>query len=190
MNRRTFIAIPFNEKIKLKINEFEEYFKKKTGYSGRLIPADKIHLTMKFLGDTDIDLFDKIKDRLAHVGYLNIVFRVTIYGIGVFPNLKYPRVLWLGLKSIPSELIKLKNDIETVISPIGFAEEEREFCPHLTISRIKKKKLTEIEKKFIKNNKQFNIGELEVNKIDFVESQLSSNGAIYTTLHSIYLTSL
>ena len=190
MSQRTFIAIPFSTEIKKKINEFEEYFKQTTGYSGRLIPADNIHLTMKFLGETDIDLFDKIEDRLAHVGYLNIVFRVSICGIGVFPNLKHPRVIWLGLKSIPPELIKLKNDIETVIAPIGFPEEKREFLPHLTISRIKKKKLTEIEKKFIKTNKKYDIGELEVNKIDFIESQLTSKGAVYTTLHSTYLTSL
>lgn len=190
MSRRTFIAIPFSTEIKQKINEFEEHFKQKAGYSGRLIPADKIHLTLKFLGDTNIDLFDKIEDRLSQVGYINIVFKVSICGIGVFPNLKYPRVLWLGLKTIPSELIKLKNDVEKIISPLGFPEEKREFHPHLTISRIKQKRLNTNEKKFIKNHQQFKIGELEVSKIEFIESHLTSKGAIYTTLHSTYLTSL
>ena len=185
-DQRTFIAIKLPDEIQKQITEFEDSFRVKTGFKGRLIASEKIHITIKFLGDTNLEKFDEIKDRLNMLTEKVGKFKLKIKGVGVFPNLHRARILWLGIEELPDELLKLKKEIEKFISPLGFPEEKRRFKPHLTLSRLKKK-LHEPEVDFIKNNHELSIGEFQVNEIEFIKSTLDPKGAIYETIEAFKL---
>lgn len=185
MKKRTFIAIPFSTGLKNNIREFEVKFKKESGYQGKIIPPEKIHLTLKFLGDTEEELFSNIKQGLQKASKGIGSFKIKIVGLGVFPNLRRPRVIWLGLDNIPNNLVQLHENIDHEISPLGFPAENRAFKPHLTISRVKKRIKDDRFFQFFKQNMTTVIGEDTITEVHHIESKLTPKGAIYTVINSV-----
>ncbi|MGH7886726.1 MAG: RNA 2',3'-cyclic phosphodiesterase, partial [Candidatus Binatia bacterium] len=99
----------------------------------RWVGAANFHLTVKFLGNIDEGKIEPIGAALADA--LRPFPRLTINakGLGVFPNPKRPRVLWVGL--VGTQLVSLQAKVESALTPLGFAPEEKTFTPHLTIGR-------------------------------------------------------
>lgn len=94
------------------------------------------HLTLKFLGDTDTERIPFITEALAAIDAPKFVMRAG--GAGVFPNLKRPRVLWLGLAKGAQSCATLAEAIQNALHPLGIERDDRTFRPHLTLGRIKK----------------------------------------------------
>lgn len=97
---------------------------------------EKLHFTLKFLGEVEESKIEKIESVLAESVRTYSPFRTAISGFGGFPNLRNPRVLFIGL-SENHELLKLQCEIEERLEGFGFKKENRAFVSHVTIGRIR-----------------------------------------------------
>ena len=184
---RASISIEIPQEIKEKISLIQEQLKSvETPVSW--VRLDSIHLTLKFLGNIMEEQIPDIK-KCIDISVNGISpFKVNVKGGGVFPNLNYPRVIWLGLEDRTDSLFKLQKGIDSCLEKIGFEPEERGFTPHLTLGRVKSLKGKTHLIRTIHIYKDIEVGEIYVDKIKLMRSQLNPTGAIYTVLEEVRLT--
>ena len=136
---RTFIAIDVPPAVLDTITRIQNRFKP-LGLHASWVKPGNIHLTLKFLGDTDPDRIPGIQNKLTETLAPFAPFRLSLNSVGVFPDTKNPRVLWLGLKDDEEKLKILQAAVEKASASVGFPREQRPFSPHLTLARIKSPK--------------------------------------------------
>ena len=181
---RTFVAIEIPETIKAKLGVLQAELKH-TGSKLSWVKPNNIHLTLKFLGDTEESLIDKIICQLEKAAKDSEPFDVRIENIGAFPNLKRPRVIWVGAETVTNDLTELVGRINENLSKFGFEADRKKFSPHLTLGRVRDSRgVDEVVKKIMEKD-SFAAGVFKVNKISFIKSQLTNQGAIYTVLKEI-----
>ena len=153
----------------------------------RWLPPTHFHLTLKFLGDVDEAKVEPIAAALERDLYPFSCFTINAKGLGVFPDLKRPRILWVGL--VGDELNALASRVEKALVPFGFAAERRAFTPHLTVGRWRQfdgspKELgDEIEKW-----RGHDFGRSKIDEVILFQSVLKQEGAVYRTLKTVALT--
>jgi 2'-5' RNA ligase len=108
---------------------------RRTGGDVRWVPAENLHVTLKFLGPTGTERLDAVRVALAHVAAVTASFGVVARGIGTFPGAARARVVWVGLSG--EELQALAAAVEAQLVSEGFPPEARTFAPHLTIGRVR-----------------------------------------------------
>ncbi|MEJ5350030.1 MAG: RNA 2',3'-cyclic phosphodiesterase [Melioribacteraceae bacterium] len=182
---RTFIALELPELelkkiIDIKNNYINDYDNIKWE------PINKLHLTLKFLGDTDENIIPAINSELENILKNYEVFELTFDKFGLFIKDKKPRILWIGLKE-NSKLNCLAQEIDNVISKFGFEKEKRKFTPHITLLRIKDK-----DEKFYKDFYKLTQVEIpEINfyadKITLFKSTLLKTGSVYEPIKNFYI---
>jgi 2'-5' RNA ligase len=150
----------------------------------RWVAPDQIHLTIKFLGDIEPSRVDPVANALEQVLKLFPRFTINAKGLGVFPAVRRPRVLWVGLEN--GELVKLAAQVDAALQPLGFAPETRNFQPHLTIGRWRrfdgpaKNLLEELERW-----KSHDYGTSKVEGVTLFQSILKPDGALHQPLRVI-----
>lgn len=149
---------------------------------------EKLHATLKFLGNTDEHLLPEIVSYLRGVcrGSNSLLFRYK--GVGSFPGGRSPRVIWIGMEDQQGNLDPLQSEIESGLVPFGFEREKKKFHPHVTVGRVKSMKRIESLIRMMESV-TFESQPVTVHEIALVRSELTSSGSIYTTLHSIPLAS-
>ncbi|MBW2492420.1 MAG: RNA 2',3'-cyclic phosphodiesterase [Deltaproteobacteria bacterium] len=178
---RTFIAIEIPENIISKIQELQESIKAK-GFNIRWVRPENIHLTLKFIGDVEAAKISEITEALSKTveGYIPISLKSK--GLGLFPGIKNPRVLWVGLTGQLESLVKLQKTLDENLKVLGFPKEKRPFKGHLTMGRIKAKidakKLGDALMKF----RNFESETFTADQIVLYKSELKPSGAVYTKL--------
>jgi RNA 2',3'-cyclic 3'-phosphodiesterase len=133
---RAFIAIELPSEVKTFLGDMTSFLKK-LGGDVKWVRPDGIHLTLKFLGNIPTDLIEEIERAAKPVFSAHPVIGVGIKGLGAFPTLKRPRVIWAGCQDSKDRLPPLVAQIEDVLQPLGFAKEKRVFNPHLTLGRVR-----------------------------------------------------
>jgi len=158
----------------------------KTGADVKLVEPKNIHITVKFLGDTDEKLIDAIEQVMKESVKEIKRFFVTLIGTGVFPNKNYIKVIWVGITD-SGNIETIVRSIDTSLAPLGFKKEQRGFSPHLTIGRVKtarnKEKLLNVIEHY--NKEEFIVH--EIHSIILKKSELTPKGPIYTTLREVRL---
>ena len=199
---RTFIAINVPPAVLDTIIRIQNRFKS-LGLHASWVKPGNIHLTLKFLGDTDPDRISGIQNKLAETLVPFERFQLSLDSTGVFPNTENPRILWVGLKDNDGTLTTLQIAIEKALESVGFSTDLRPFSPHLTLARIqsswgiKSPKGKGIKsrkgKKELKNEldtinqEGIDPHPFEVGEIYLYESQLTPKGSIYTLLANFKL---
>ncbi len=181
---RCFIAINLPESVKKILAGLQEELGQ-CGADIRWVRPENIHLTMKFLGDISKESSDDIVKILKIAGEEHAAFDFEIFGTGVFPNMKFPRVLWVGLKT--GELFAaLHQMIEKGAASLGFKAEKRRFFPHLTIGRFRSSrgKSALIEKVRLFENNGF--GSFNIQSVCLMQSTLKPAGAEYTIMKEVF----
>jgi len=178
---RGFIAIDVDTFPK--IIEFENDIKS-CGANVKLVEPKNIHITLRFLGDTEESLTKEIEIILKDTVKDVVPFNIQLKSAGVFPNRNYIKIIWIGIKQ--GELLgTIAHTLNKQISTLGFHKEKRNFSPHLTIARVKtaknKERLLQIIEKYI----DVEFGVIRVNTIKLKKSVLTSQGPIYTTLKEV-----
>lgn len=136
---RTFVAIELPHSVK----EFLEGVSarlKKCGADVKWVRTNGIHLTLKFLGYVDIDLVPIIERDLRLVFAEQRPFPLGVLGLGAFPGLARPRVIWAGLNDPESIATRLASKVDEILGPLGFQREKRPLTPHLTLGRVRSNK--------------------------------------------------
>lgn len=152
----------------------------------RWVPVENIHITLKFFGEVKDELIPDIEKGISAVCMNYEPFNINVRGAGVFPNPKYPNVLWVGVDD-SSELARLNTDIEEAMYELGFEKEDRNFSPHLTIGRVKDKKAAETAVKELYTFKDNVFGSIHVSEVLLMKSVLKPAGAEYSRISSFKL---
>lgn len=179
---RAFIAIELSPEIKDSLSVIQSHLK----YSGadvKWVAVNNIHLTLKFLGDITEEKCEKIKSVLDDIGALTKPFDISIKDIGTFPNINYPRVVWVGLDKGTAESKVLAENIAEGILKLGFEKDARAFEPHLTIGRVRSPKNKEALKEKILTAQIPVTKPHPVSSVALFQSILSPKGPTYTKLH-------
>jgi 2'-5' RNA ligase len=134
---RLFIAIELPPQVQSALHTAQAGLKE-YALPVRWVDPAGAHLTLKFLGATRPDQVPAITAALDEVARAHRQFELVTADLGCFPNLRAPRVIWMGLAGALQELTRLRDDIEQPIAPLGFPTEKRPFNPHLTLGRTSK----------------------------------------------------
>jgi 2'-5' RNA ligase len=182
---RCFISVNLPDEAKTAIDSIITELKK-TGADVKWVVAENIHLTLKFLGNTDESVIPGIAEALGKKLSLYDAFYITIADVGCFPSEKRPRVIWVGIKD-PDVLRNIQKDVDAVMTGFGFAPEVRPFSPHLTIGRVRSlKKAAELTKRFA-DFRRSDFGRVGISAIHIMKSDLKPAGAEYSSLCRISL---
>ena len=188
---RAFIAIDTPEFIKDKICGFIDNCKeiapalrnKSSDTLIKYVERENLHITLKFLGETDVKRVEALSDNLQKIELSQPEIRIR--KTGGFPNIFFPKVIWAGIEE--NEILKsLFNKIEECSVNLGFEKESRDFHPHLTLARIKGNVDKELLS-FLKNNSNLEFGSFKAGEIRLYESKLKGNGPVYTVLQTFEL---
>jgi 2'-5' RNA ligase len=183
---RAFIAVEIDpqviDKISAAINQL------KSRVSGvRWVNATNIHLTLKFLGDVEETQINQIGAALEAQLHPFPRFTINAKGLGVFPDLRRPRILWVGLTGI--QLASLVSRLESALEPLGFAPEKRSFTPHLSIGRWRQTdRASKTLGQALESWKDYQFGATNVDEVILFHSKLNPEGAIHTKLQIVTLT--
>ncbi len=182
---RTFICFELPEHVKNTLDELQSELKR-YGRGVRWVRPQGIHLTLKFLGDVEANLIDRIGDGVKRASNGMSPIDIRLQQAGAFPNFKRPRVFWVGIDEPSGRLPGLYAAIEDAMAGLGFAKEQRPFSPHLTIGRVKSHDGLNAVIEALKDVKlspmKFTAGRVVV-----MQSQLRPGGAVYTPLKIIEL---
>ena len=154
------------------------------GADVKLVEPENIHITLKFLGDTDDEHIDRIGEIMNDAVKEIDPFEIQLKGAGVFPDQKYIRVMWIGMKN-GEQIGEIVNKIDEQITKLGFKKEKRGFSAHLTIARVKSAKNKEKLLQVIEKYRDIEFGNFKVDSIKLKKSELTPKGPIYTTLKEI-----
>ncbi len=182
---RTFIAIELPDEIKKEIEQVQAPLKKSDAHVSWVKPKN-IHVTLKFLGEVPEDKINEVFSATERAVKGTKKFTMSLKGTGAFPNVKRPRVIWVGAGSGEEELSRMAKEIEQEMEEIGFPREKRGFSAHFTIGRVKSPKNIEKLMQLLQAS-DFQTEKIEVNEVVVMKSQLHPAGAIYTPLQKIPL---
>lgn len=176
---RTFISVdvPVTEELRSLLDSL------KMMDSVRVVPENQLHLTLKFLGDTDEKKVEKLCSELRRSLEGTGPFDIVIQGTGAFPNLRNPRVLWLGVKD-PERLIDAADIVDSTMKGLKIKADDKKFSPHLTVGRINGRYDL---KDFFKDNDGKIFSSFRCDHIDVMKSVLTPKGAIHSVIESIEL---
>ncbi len=153
----------------------------------RWVKAENIHLTLKFLGDIDPACIDVIADATADAADGRTPFILSAKGVGVFPNPKRMRVIWIGLGGQLKELIELQQAVEDSLVSTGFSSEGRRFSGHMTIGRSKGVVDAGKLQTAMDDLRTFESEPFGIDQIILYRSELHPAGAVYTQLRRVTL---
>ena len=180
--KRIFAAVDISDEARRKVAAYvsdlrSEFPKIRVGWD----KPEKLHLTLKFLGDTNEKQLSELEKIVAETSSNINSFNLQIAETGVFPNARNPRVLWIDVQDESGNLSKINERLETECAKIGFAREKRAFVPHLTIGRIREPhRAKDLASKHLENI--FEPIEITVSEIVIYESQLLPSGSVYSVV--------
>lgn len=186
MKIRSFIAIELGDGEKRSLELIQDKLKRELPPVRWARPAT-MHLTLKFLGYVEEDLIPGIIERMNSASRGCGPFRMKLSGIGAFPNPRNPRIIWIGVREESGTLKRLAAGLEKLLNGIGIEPEDRTFSPHLTLGRVKERGDGRIFDGVLAMFKDRDAGEVQVDGISLMRSDLTPQGPIYSRLHFVAL---
>lgn len=172
---RTFVAIELSNDVVIESIKNQQ---NKLDLKAKPVAVKNLHFTLQFLGEVSEEIVEKISSELKKIEFPN--FDLTLKGIGAFPNLKNPRVIWVGTDKVGGDcLVELSKKVGSVLEPFGLIP-DKPFKPHITIFRIKKRE--ESIRRKLEGRKGIGFGIQKVSSIKLKKSQLTPEGPIYFDL--------
>lgn len=182
---RLFIAMPLPLQIEEALGKIILALKQSRS-NVKWVDSGNIHLTLKFLGETDEKKVDNIIEGIKRVGVGHKTVKSRLEGLGGFPNLRKPRIIWAGLSEGVDILAKIAADIENEMEKLNFEKENRPFKSHLTLGRVKDTfGLAELTRAI--ENYKGRPEDFILDKIVLFKSTLTPRGPIYERLFELEL---
>lgn len=189
---RSFIAIELPEEVTRGLARLRSELERTEHSFVKWVKPESIHLTLKFLGNIPFKQVAKVTAAMKEATQGISPFHLEISSLGAFPNLKQPRVLWVGIGGETDKILRLQQNIDSALARLGFAKEERPFTPHLTLARVRQGASPGERKSFgelVVSTSFENKYHIAVTAINLMRSQLTPAGAIYTCLAMVELQS-
>ena len=168
---RLFVAIDIPETIRREVEGMGRSIPK-----ARPVPADQLHLTLKFIGEVEgsrlLDIHDALKEIVLPKFFL------SLKGVGTFPPRGTPRILWAGVTQA-DQTTALRNSIERTLARINIPRDKKKYTPHLTLARLKNCPIHQLQQ-FLAGNAFMQSSEFSVEHFHLYSSQLTSKGALHT----------
>ena len=142
-------------------------------------PPEHLHLTLRFLGDTPRSLLQSLCERLREIRIQS--FLLPVAGVGVFPPLGPPRVLWCGVGSGHPHLLLLRQNLDETLLSLGFAADQRIFVPHFALARLGKADPGRVAA-WLRRHRDFGAPPFSVERFALYASELRPGGAVHTQL--------
>jgi 2'-5' RNA ligase len=177
---RSFLAFDIeNDDVRKRLSSVQTRLVQ-TGADVKLVETENIHVTMRFLGNVSIGMIEKIFEEMKKTEFKP--FNVQIQGVGVFPSLSYPRVVWAGITEGKDQLRDVFTKIEPRLQVLGFAPDPKGFSPHLTIARVRSGRNKTQLAEFVNKNASHKFGTIKAECLRLKKSALSPKGPTYSTL--------
>jgi 2'-5' RNA ligase len=178
---RVFIALDIPDEIRAHLTQYMERVRA-LAPQAHWARVEGLHVTLKFIGETSEQRVEEIKTALALIKA--VPFDVRFTGIGFFPNAKAPRVFWAGVDG-GEDLPRLASAIDSALGKIGFAREQKDYHPHLTLARTSARSLRELQPLLEDNPPQF--GTMTAREFFLYRSQPQKGGSKYLKLERFEL---
>lgn len=180
---RSFISFDIDNKSVLrKLSEAQDKLVD-TGADLKLVKPQNIHITMRFLGDIHPTMVDAVHEEMKSVSFTP--FDVELRGLGVFPNMKYLRVVWAGIRKGADELGNVFDQLEPRLRKLGFKPDLKGFSPHLTIARVRTGRNKAELSRCVEELADYEFGVLRADCLRLKKSVLTPKGPIYSTLKEV-----
>ncbi|MFW9931165.1 MAG: RNA 2',3'-cyclic phosphodiesterase [Candidatus Thorarchaeota archaeon] len=182
---RVFLSIDIDDKTLLsKVKEIQSKLDRDSAKM-KLVEEENIHFTWRFFGDTPSRKIDSIYSEMSKLEHSS--FDIQIQGVGAFPNIRHPRVIWIGVTDNEQQMQQLKSETDLLLSNVGYNIEKQKFTPHATIARVRFVKDKDRLFRCLEALEPERIGSMKVDTIRLTKSTLTSSGPIYETLWEIPL---
>jgi len=148
--------------------------------------TDQTHITLKFFGDTKVELIKEIDNKLNEAIKNHTSFEIHFRKLGVFGSSYNPKVLWLNFED-DNNFKNIFEDVQKNLEKINIFGDRQNFVPHLTLGRIKKLTDKKIFQKIIDDYSMIKSQSSKINELTLYESILSTKGATHIALHTYKL---
>ena len=192
MSIRCFIAVELDQSVKTELGHLQKRLAKHlrgNEFGINWVKPERIHLTLKFLGDVDETLVPEICSAVSEAAEHFGPIEIELSGLGCFPPNDRPgRVLWCGITTGAETLGELAKAIDLNLGLLDFGPETRKFSPHLTLARIKQSNAGKAVRNLVETSPVEIIAGQTVGEITVFQSELTRSGPIYTSLAHVPLT--
>jgi len=178
---RLFIALPLPDALEQRLGELIREFQPR-GSNVKWAKPENIHLTVKFLGDTDEELVPEIGRAIDQIAARSGACKAVIDSLGGFPNLRRPRVIWAGSSLGIESAAAIARQIDLAMRQLGFEKEKRPFKGHLTLGRVRQGKNID-ELAGILSGYKLEPLTVTLDRLTLFKSTLTPTGPIYDRLH-------
>jgi len=180
-NFRSFLAFDIPEDIVADVCDIQKQIGEQ-GLKIKWVASQNLHLTVKFLGSVSSEKIEQVKAAAPDAAREAAPLKVAVRGVGVFPDMKRPQVVWVGLTGDTRPLIDFHDVLDEHLEQAGFEKDERRFNAHITMGRIKSKvnttRLAEAMGQFL----EFESRAFGMDKLVLYKSDLQPTGPVYTQI--------
>ena len=154
-----------------------------TGADLKQVKPQNIHLTVRFLGNISPAMVDAIYEEMKQIFFTP--FEIELRGLGAFPKLSYPRVVWAGIRKGADKLKDVFEQLEPRLRGLGLKPDTKGFSPHLTIARVRTGRNKAQLIKIVQELEDYEFGVVKAECLRLKKSDLTPKGPIYTTLKEV-----
>ena len=177
---RSFVALELSAEVRTNLTKLLKALQRMPAPI-KWVEPENLHLTLKFLGEVAEGQIATITATLSAIAQATLPFTFAVKGGGGFPDLRRPRILWVGVEA-PQELLTLQRQIEQGMERLGFAHEGRPYHPHITIGRVKAMQGIAPVLATLRGHADVSFGVVTVRHLTLFRSDLSREGPTYTPL--------
>ena len=156
------------------------------GRAVRPVDESQLHFTVKFLGPTHEEHLPEVIEHVTSAAQTEPPFRIELWGLGAFPNLRRLSVVWAGVRN-PDPLMRLAEAVDGRLAALNFGRDKYPYRPHLTLARVKAAPPAKL-RSLIEENPETAFDSIEVSELILFRSTLERGGAVYDVLHAAPLT--
>ncbi|HTY45327.1 MAG TPA: RNA 2',3'-cyclic phosphodiesterase [Patescibacteria group bacterium] len=178
---RTFIAVSLPQGIKQQLGLLQEQLKRSAA-DVKWVQPHNIHVTLKFLGEIEEQKLGQITAMLQDTVKDKACFTASMSGLGAFPRMTAPRVIWSGINKGKEDLIRIAKELEEKSGILGVPPEDRPFTCHLTLGRVRSSANLHRLVKILTETAQQPDQEFPVTKLTLFKSTLAPTGPVYEPL--------
>lgn len=181
---RAFLAFDISPEVTERLLKVEEDLRQTRADVG-LVGREKLHFTVNFLGDVPDEIASQVDGRLTGLALTS--FEVEMRGVGVFPDMRRPRIVWTGVAERDEAAITERAEaVIEALDGIG-KPEERDFKAHVTIGRVRSSRNIAALESFVRDNKSRDFGRMKISSLKLKSSLLTPKGPIYTDVREYAL---